>query len=52
MLASRERRDTSVALTFTLHWFETEVLAEERNYHGLTRLNADLVLRHARARGG
>lgn len=43
MLASRERRDTSVALTSALHWFETEVLAEERNYHGLTRLNADLV---------
>jgi Transposase DDE domain group 1 len=30
MLASRERRDTSVALTSTLHWFETAVLAEER----------------------
>ena len=43
MLASRERRDTGVALTSTLHWFETDVLAEERNYQGLTRLNADLV---------
>jgi hypothetical protein len=43
MLASRERRDTSVALTSTLHWFETDVLAEERNYQGLTRLNADLI---------
>src|SRR6476661_180650 len=43
MLASRERRDTSVALTSTLHWFETEVLAEERNYGGLTRVNADLI---------
>jgi hypothetical protein len=42
MLASRGRRDTSVALTSTLHWFETEVLAEERNYHGLIGLNADL----------
>ncbi len=38
MLASRERRETSVALTSTLHWFETEVLAEERNYQGLARL--------------
>jgi len=37
MLASRERRETSVALTSTLHWFETEVLAEERNYQGLVR---------------
>lgn len=25
MLASRERRDTSVALMSTLHWFETDV---------------------------
>lgn len=49
MLASRERRETSVALTSTLHWFETEVLADEQNYHGLTRLNADLI-RHAAAR--
>jgi hypothetical protein len=30
-----------------LHWFETEVLAEERNYQGLTRLNTDLVQRAA-----
>ena len=43
MLPSRERRDTSVALTSRLHWFETDVLAEEQNYHGLTRWNADLV---------
>ena len=43
MLASRERRQTSVALTSTLHWFETEVLAEERNYQGLARLNTELV---------
>src|SRR5213594_245909 len=43
MLASRERREGSIALTSTLHWFETEVLAEERNYQGLVRLNTDLV---------
>jgi hypothetical protein len=48
MLASRERRETSVALTSTLHWFETDVLAEERNYQGLIRLNVDLVQRVAR----
>src|SRR4029453_4877749 len=29
MLASPERRETSVALTSTLHWFETDALAEE-----------------------
>src|SRR5262249_34824718 len=49
MLASRERRDTSVALTSTLHWFETDVLAEEQNYQGLTRLNTELV-QHPAAR--
>ena len=38
-----------MALTSTLHWFETDVLAEEQNYHGLTRLNADLI-RQAAAR--
>ena len=43
MLASRERRKISVALTSTLHWFETDVLADERNYQGLSRLNTDLV---------
>jgi hypothetical protein len=47
MLASRERRATSVALTSTLHWFETEVLTEERNYQGLARLNTDLVQHEA-----
>jgi hypothetical protein len=47
MLASRERRETSVALTSTLHWFETEVLTEERNYQGLVRLNTDLVQQEA-----
>ena len=49
MLASRERRETSVALTSTLHWFETEVLAEERNYPGLARLNTALI-QHAAPR--
>jgi len=47
MLASRERRETSIALTSTLHWFETEVLTEERNYQGLARLNTDLVQHEA-----
>jgi hypothetical protein len=39
----RERRETSVALTSTLHWFETDVLTEERNYQGLSRLSTELV---------
>src|SRR5216117_2954764 len=50
MLASRERRETSVALTSTLHWFQTEVLTEERNYQGLARLNTDVVQREAKHR--
>ena len=49
MLASRERRETSIARTSTLHWFQTEVLAEERNYQGLVRLNTELV-QHERVR--
>src|SRR5438876_1828530 len=50
MLASCERRETSVALTSTLHWFETEVLTEEDNYQGLARLNTDVVQREAMPR--
>jgi hypothetical protein len=49
MLASRERRDTSLALTSTLHWFETDALTEERNYQGLVHLNRALA-QHAAAR--
>src|SRR6266849_6328100 len=49
MLASRERRDTSVALTSTLHWFDTDVLTQEQNYQGLARLNTALI-QHAAAR--
>ncbi len=50
MLASRERREASVALTSTLHWFETEVLTEEDNYRGLARLNTGVVQREAMRR--
>src|SRR5215470_15359866 len=35
--------ETSVALTSTLHWFETDVLTEERNYKGLARFNTALI---------
>src|SRR5215470_1407482 len=41
MLASRARRETSVALTSTLHWFKTEA----------SRGRAELS-RHGRARAG
>ncbi|MBI4636524.1 MAG: transposase [Candidatus Rokubacteria bacterium] len=38
---------SSVALTSTLHWFETDVLAEEGHYHGLAHLNTELIQRAA-----
>jgi len=47
MLVSRERRETSVALTSTRHWIDTDVLAEEWNDQGLARLNTDLVQHEA-----
>ena len=47
MLASRERRATSVALTSTLYWFETDVLTAEGNYYGLACLNTELIEREA-----
>jgi len=43
MLASRERRETRVALTSTLHGFDTDGLTEAWNYQGLSRLKPDLV---------
>jgi len=52
MPASRERRETRIALTSTLHWFETEALPQERNYQGLLRLNTDLVQHEATWRSG
>jgi hypothetical protein len=47
MLASRERGETSIALTSTPHWFEMDVLAEERSDQELARLNTDLVQHQA-----
>ena len=47
MLASRERRETRIALTSTLHWFDTDGLTEEPNDQGLARLNTDLVQHEA-----
>ena len=47
MLASRERRETTIALTPTPPWFETQVLTDTRSYHGLSRRNTELVQREA-----
>ena len=51
MLASRERRETSVALTSTRHWFETGVLTEEPNSRASIRTWCSMR-RPARSRGG
>jgi hypothetical protein len=44
MLTSRERRETSVALTSTLHWFDGRP-HEGTELPGLARLNTELVQR-------
>ncbi len=47
MLASREPWETSVAITSTHHWSETEGLVDERNYQRFSRVNMELVQREA-----
>jgi hypothetical protein len=47
MLASRGHRERSVALTSTLHGFATDVLTDDRNYQGLSRLNTELLQHEA-----
>jgi hypothetical protein len=53
MLAACERGGERRAHVH-LHWVETDVLAEERNYPGLARLNTDLcsTRRPTRSRDG
>jgi hypothetical protein len=48
-LAAIDDGKEHVALTSTMHWFETDILAEERKYQGLARLNTALI-QHASAR--
>lgn len=43
LIGSPKRWDRSVALTSTLHWFETELLTREENLVGLMALNRDLL---------
>ena len=43
LIGSPKRWDRSVALTSTLHWFETELLTREENPVGLMALNRDLL---------
>ena len=43
LIGSEKVWERGVALTSTLHWFETDLLAREENLSGLARLNRDLV---------
>ena len=43
LIGSPTRWDRSAALTSTLHWFETELLAREENLVGLMAVNRDLI---------
>src|SRR5256712_10836272 len=44
-MGSEKVWERGVALTSTLHWFETDLLAREENLTGLVRLNRELVAR-------
>ncbi|MBI3934575.1 MAG: transposase [Acidobacteria bacterium] len=43
LIGSEKVWERGVALTSTLHWFETELLTREENSTGLGRLNRELV---------
>ncbi len=43
LIGSERVWERGVALTSTLHWFETHLLAREENLKGLARLNRELV---------
>lgn len=43
LIGSKKVWERGVALTSTLHWFETDLLAHEENFVGLARLNRELV---------
>jgi hypothetical protein len=43
LIGSEKVWERGVALTSTLHWFETDLLAREENLSGLARLNRELV---------
>jgi hypothetical protein len=45
LMGSKKVWERGVALTSTLHWFETDLLAREENLTGLARLNRERVAR-------
>src|SRR5712692_11142348 len=45
LMGSKKVWKRGVALTSTLRWFKTDLLAREENFSGLARLNRELVTR-------
>ena len=43
LIGSKKVWERGAALTSTLHWFETDLLAREENLTGLARLNRELM---------
>ena len=43
LIGSEKIRDRGAVLTSRLHWFETEVLSQDENLEGLSRINRKLL---------
>jgi hypothetical protein len=43
LIGSEKIWDRGAALPSRLHWFETEVLSQEENLEGLSRINRELL---------
>jgi DDE family transposase len=43
LIGSEKIWDRGAALPSRLHWFETEVLSQDENLEGLSRINRDLL---------
>src|SRR2546422_4384611 len=43
LIGSEKIRGRGAALTSRLHWFETEVLSQDENLEGLSRINRELL---------
>ncbi len=49
LIASEKIWDRGAALPSRLHWFETEVLSQEENLEGLSRINRELLAKAEKA---
>ena len=43
LIGSAKIWERGAALPFRLHWFETEVLSQDQNLEGLSRINRELL---------